>query len=112
MNRQATAGQIVHWYPEYLEVQGDRPLRGQPAPGAPVAAIVNNDSEPDGRASLTIFSGQEPSIYINCPYAEEPTASHWSWMSARKDVVHEAAMPEYYCTRCGGTRCRCLERMQ
>jgi len=69
MDPHATAGRIVHYY-------GGLP--------APTAAIVNHETEGDGKADLTVFTPSGPQVRTMVPYSEHPKDYHWSWMPYQK----------------------------
>ena len=75
MDPQATAGRIVHYYPDT-------------APG-PIAAIVNQNAAPDGEAELTVFVPHVPRVMKAVRYSEQPAPGCWSWMPYQKaKAVH------------------------
>ena len=75
MDPQATAGRIVHYY--YKNPAGE--VEG------PRAAIICEDTPPDGTAEIQVFGTRNPyGGYRQVPYSEQPAPDCWSWMPYQK----------------------------
>ena len=81
MDPQATAGRIVHYYHSEQH--------------APIAAVINQETEPDGRANITVFDPRGPMTMGGIDYSEEPKEGHWSWIPYQKAKAEgDGAEPE------------------
>ncbi len=76
MDPRATAGRIVHYY------HSDE--------HAAIAAMINQDTEPDGYANITVFDPRGPMTMGGIEYSEEPKGGHWSWMPYQKEKAAQA----------------------